>query len=72
MNYIFKFKDIDDDKCKIEVDTLVLSVKITGENRKMSYYTANSKNKLFKILRNNIGNMPRNTYRDYIKFIEKI
>ena len=38
----------------------------------MSYYTANSKNKLFKILRNNIGNMSRNTYRDYIKFIEKI
>lgn len=80
---IFKCKDIDDDDVKIEVNLDLLRVRkfaiiynfngeVISRNKIVGWWSAKNKNKLFKILKNNIGNMDYKTREDYLKFIERL
>lgn len=77
----FDYKDIEDDDIRIEINFDLLTVKIfattynfkgetISKNKIVGWYSAKNKNRLFKILRNNIGNMGNSTRIEYLKFID--
>ena len=45
---------------------------IISKNKIVGWFNAKNKNKLFKILKNNIGNMGNSTRIEYLKFIEEL
>ena len=80
---IFKCKNIDDDDVKIEVNLDLLRVRefvttynfkgeVISRNKTVGWWCAKNKNKLFKILKNNIGNMDYKTREYYLKFIDRL
>lgn len=80
---IFKCKNIDDDDVKIEVNLDLLRVRkfvttynfkgeVISRNKIAGWWCAKNKSKLFKILKNNIGNMDYKTREDYLKFIDRL
>ena len=79
----FNYKDIEDDDIKLEINFDILRVRafattynfngeIISRNKIVGWWAAKNKNKLFKILRNNVGNMTENTRIEYLKFIDKL
>lgn len=81
--YYFEYENIDGDDIKLEINLDILRVRVfattynfNGEvisrNKNVGWWSAKNKNKLFKILRNNIGNMSYQTRGKFIKFIEDL
>ena len=81
--YYFEYEDIDDSDIKLEINLDLLRVKafattynfnreIISKNKLVGWWSAKNKEKLFKILRNNIGNMSYQTREKFIKFIENL
>ena len=81
--YYFEYEDIDSDDIKLEINLDILRVRaiattynfngeIISRNKCVGWWSAKSRSKLFKILRNNIGNMSNNTREKFLKFIEKL
>lgn len=79
----FNYKDIEDDDIKIEINFDLLRVRVfattynfkgetISKNKIVGRYSAKNKNKLLKILRNNIGNMDNSTRIKYFKFIDDL
>lgn len=81
--YYFEYEDIDGDDIKLEINLDILRVRafattynfngeVISRNKYVGWWSAKNKNKLFKILRNNIGNMSYLTKEKFLKFIEKL
>lgn len=81
--YYFEYEDIDGDDIKLEINLDILRVRafattynfngeVISRNKHVGWWSAKNKNKLFKILRNNIGNMSYLTREKFLKFIEKL
>lgn len=79
----FNYKDIEDDDIKLEINFDLLSIRafattynfngeVVSRNKTIFWWRFKSKNKLFKVLKNNIGNMSESTRVEYLKFIDKL
>lgn len=79
----FNYTDIDGDDIKLEINFDLLRVRalatiynfnneVISRNKIVGWWSAKNKNKLLKILRNNVGNMPYTTRKEYLKFIDKL
>ena len=81
--YYFEYEDIDGDDIKLEINLDILRVRafattynfngeVISRNKNVGWWSAKNKNKLFKILRNNIGNMSYLSREKFLKFIKKL
>lgn len=80
---IFEYEDIDGDDIRLEINFDILRVRafattynfngeIISRNKCVGWWAAKNKLKLFKILRNNIGNMSKATREKYLEFINEL
>lgn len=67
---VFRCEDIDRNRLRIQIDFLVNSIKITGQNRKMTYRTFKNKNTLFNYLKNCVGNIYQ--YKAYSNWLWRL
>lgn len=81
--YYFEYEDIDGDDNKLEINLDILRVRrftttynfnreIISRNKHTGWWSVTNKNKLFKILRNNIGNMSYDTREKFLSFVKKL
>lgn len=81
--YYFEYKDIEEDDNKLEINFDLLRVRrfittynyngeVISRNKYTGWWSVKSKDKLFKVLKNNIGDMDYKTREKYFKFLNDL
>ena len=79
----FQYEDIEDNDIRLEINMDILRVRafatthnfngeVVSRNKIVGWWSAKNKTRLFKILRNNIGNMSYKTREKYLKFVDEL
>lgn len=79
----FNYTDTDGDDIKLEINLDLLKVRtlatiynfngdIISRNKIVGKWNAKNKDKLFKVLRNCVGNMPYTTREEYYTFLNEL